>query len=147
MVKGASGRGTAWEGALGVVTSWKSGVGQPVAILCHGRRLELGFDHSIAGESVADAGFSSIHWANMENGAAEHVNGEPRPVGEIPENANERSDRTENRKAGLRLFFPAVECPGPEAESAGKVDACEGCPNQQICATAPKGPDPGTFLV
>lgn len=43
--------------------------------------------------------------------------------GEIPENANEH-------------------CPGPESESAGKSDACEGCPNQQICATAPKGPDP-----
>lgn len=44
---------------------------------------------------------------------------------EIPENANEH-------------------CPGPQSESAGKSDACEGCPNQQICATAPKGPDPGT---
>ncbi|XP_054785773.1 cytosolic Fe-S cluster assembly factor NBP35 isoform X2 [Prosopis cineraria] len=43
--------------------------------------------------------------------------------GDIPENANEH-------------------CPGPQSESAGKSDACEGCPNQQICATAPKGPDP-----
>ncbi|GAB2229675.1 hypothetical protein Droror1_Dr00013925 [Drosera rotundifolia] len=43
--------------------------------------------------------------------------------GEIPENANEH-------------------CPGPQSESAGKSDECEGCPNQQICATAPKGPDP-----
>ncbi|KAI4350562.1 hypothetical protein L6164_005009 [Bauhinia variegata] len=43
--------------------------------------------------------------------------------GEIPEDANEH-------------------CPGPQSESAGKSDACEGCPNQQICATAPKGPDP-----
>ncbi|KAL0331890.1 UNVERIFIED_CONTAM: Glyceraldehyde-3-phosphate dehydrogenase, cytosolic [Sesamum calycinum] len=42
---------------------------------------------------------------------------------EIPENANEH-------------------CPGPQSESAGKSDACEGCPNQQACATAPKGPDP-----
>ncbi|KAL0384866.1 UNVERIFIED_CONTAM: Cytosolic Fe-S cluster assembly factor NBP35 [Sesamum radiatum] len=42
---------------------------------------------------------------------------------EVPENANEH-------------------CPGPQSESAGKSDACEGCPNQQICATAPKGPDP-----
>lgn len=32
---------------------------------------------------------------------------------------------------------------GPESELAGKKDACEGCPNQTICATAPKGPDPG----
>ncbi|KAJ3015793.1 UNVERIFIED_CONTAM: cytosolic Fe-S cluster assembly factor nbp35 [Siphonaria sp. JEL0065] len=33
-------------------------------------------------------------------------------------------------------------CPGPETESAGKSAACEGCPNQNICATGPKGPDP-----
>ena len=34
------------------------------------------------------------------------------------------------------------DCPGTEDENAGKADACQGCPNQQICATAPKGPDP-----
>ncbi|KAG0780931.1 hypothetical protein G6F16_003691 [Rhizopus arrhizus] len=33
-------------------------------------------------------------------------------------------------------------CPGPESEKAGQADACAGCPNQNICATAPKGPDP-----
>jgi Mrp family chromosome partitioning ATPase len=43
--------------------------------------------------------------------------------GEIPEDANEH-------------------CPGPESESAGKSDSCAGCPNQEVCATAPKGPDP-----
>ncbi|KAL8043769.1 hypothetical protein ABFX02_08G006500 [Erythranthe guttata] len=42
---------------------------------------------------------------------------------EIPEDANEH-------------------CPGTQSESAGKSDACEGCPNQEACATAPKGPDP-----
>uniref|UniRef100_A0A0A0KZC4 Uncharacterized protein n=1 Tax=Cucumis sativus TaxID=3659 RepID=A0A0A0KZC4_CUCSA len=47
---------------------------------------------------------------------------------EIPENANEN-------------------CPGPESESAGKSDACQGCPNQSICATAPKGPDPGSLCL
>ncbi|CAB4267297.1 unnamed protein product [Prunus armeniaca] len=45
--------------------------------------------------------------------------------GEIPENANER----------------------PQSDSAGKSDACEGCPNQQICATAPKGPDPDVVAI
>jgi len=40
-----------------------------------------------------------------------------------------------------------TDCPGPQSESAGKSDACEGCPNQQICATAPKGPDPGTLYL
>ncbi|XP_027331203.1 cytosolic Fe-S cluster assembly factor NBP35 [Abrus precatorius] len=48
--------------------------------------------------------------------------------GDIPENANEH-------------------CPGPQSESAGKSDACEGCPNQQICATAPKGPDPDLVAI
>ncbi|KAI8873858.1 nucleotide-binding protein 1 [Ramicandelaber brevisporus] len=33
-------------------------------------------------------------------------------------------------------------CPGPQSESAGLADACAGCPSQEICATAPKGPDP-----
>ncbi|KAG8482949.1 hypothetical protein CXB51_021882 [Gossypium anomalum] len=48
--------------------------------------------------------------------------------GEIPENANEH-------------------CPGPQSESAGKSDACQGCPNQEVCATAPKGPDPDLVAI
>ncbi|KAM1130057.1 hypothetical protein ACFX19_045459 [Malus domestica] len=48
--------------------------------------------------------------------------------GEIPEDANEH-------------------CPGPQSDSAGKSDACDGCPNQQICATAPKGPDPDVVAI
>jgi Mrp family chromosome partitioning ATPase len=48
--------------------------------------------------------------------------------GEIPENANEH-------------------CPGPQSESAGKSDSCEGCPNQEACATAPKGPDPDLVAI
>ena len=38
-------------------------------------------------------------------------------------------------------------CPGPESNLAGKGDACAGCPNQSICATAPKGPDPDIPLI
>lgn len=35
-------------------------------------------------------------------------------------------------------------CPGTESDAAGKSSACEGCPNQKICASAkPKQPDPG----
>lgn len=45
------------------------------------------------------------------------------PVGDVPDNANQH-------------------CPGTEADAAGKAAACQGCPNQQICAAAPKGPDP-----
>lgn len=48
--------------------------------------------------------------------------------GEIPEDANEH-------------------CPGPKSESAGKSDACAGCPNQQICATAPKTADPDLVFI
>ncbi|KAK9125061.1 hypothetical protein Scep_013907 [Stephania cephalantha] len=55
----------------------------------------------------------------MENG---HSNGDGDGDG-VPENANEH-------------------CPGPQSESAGKAEECAGCPNQQECATAPKGPDP-----
>ncbi|CAL5068560.1 unnamed protein product [Urochloa decumbens] len=33
-------------------------------------------------------------------------------------------------------------CPGTQSENAGKEEPCAGCPNQQVCATAPKGPDP-----
>ncbi|GAA5812057.1 cytosolic Fe-S cluster assembly factor nbp35 [Mucor flavus] len=47
---------------------------------------------------------------------------------EIPQDANEH-------------------CPGPESELAGKNDACAGCPNQTICATAPKGPDPDISVI
>ncbi|CAL1535142.1 unnamed protein product [Lymnaea stagnalis] len=33
-------------------------------------------------------------------------------------------------------------CPGTSSESAGKVEACVGCPNQAICSSIPKlGPD------
>ena len=38
-------------------------------------------------------------------------------------------------------------CPGPETNLAGKADACAGCPNQTICATTPKGPDPDVPLI
>jgi len=34
------------------------------------------------------------------------------------------------------------DCPGTQSETAGKSSACEGCPNQKICSTTPKGPDP-----
>ena len=34
-------------------------------------------------------------------------------------------------------------CPGTESADAGKADACQGCPNQKICASAqPQPPDP-----
>ena len=39
-------------------------------------------------------------------------------------------------------------CPGTESEAAGKADACQGCPNQQICASAqPKEPDPDVAVI
>ncbi|KAL1843317.1 hypothetical protein VTJ49DRAFT_2134 [Mycothermus thermophilus] len=42
-----------------------------------------------------------------------------------------------------QLVAPEPEhCPGPESAQAGTADSCAGCPNQQICASAPKGPDP-----
>jgi len=34
------------------------------------------------------------------------------------------------------------DCVGTDSELAGKADSCAGCPNQTICSTKPKGPDP-----
>lgn len=46
------------------------------------------------------------------------------------------------------LVAPEPEhCPGPESEQAGTADSCAGCPNQKICASAPKGPDPDIPLI
>ncbi|EPE06048.1 cytosolic fe-s cluster assembly factor nbp35 [Ophiostoma piceae UAMH 11346] len=46
-------------------------------------------------------------------------------------------------KSKPNLVAPEPEhCPGPESEQAGQADSCAGCPNQEICASAPKGPDP-----
>ncbi|XP_078432949.1 nucleotide binding protein 35 [Wolffia australiana] len=55
-------------------------------------------------------------------------NGNSQTKGEIPEDANEH-------------------CPGTQAETAGKSEACKGCPNQEACATAPKGPDPDLVAI
>ncbi|KAH9995472.1 P-loop containing nucleoside triphosphate hydrolase protein [Russula vinacea] len=39
-------------------------------------------------------------------------------------------------------------CPGTESELAGKSTACEGCPNQDVCASGTaKGPDPALPFV
>ncbi|KAI0132862.1 nucleotide-binding protein [Xylariales sp. AK1849] len=51
-------------------------------------------------------------------------------------------------KAKPQLVAPEPEhCPGPESQAAGKADSCAGCPNQAICASAPKGPDPDIPLI
>ncbi|CAD6908838.1 unnamed protein product [Tilletia controversa] len=33
-------------------------------------------------------------------------------------------------------------CPGTDSDQAGLASACAGCPNQAVCSTTPKGPDP-----
>lgn len=38
-------------------------------------------------------------------------------------------------------------CPGTSSDTAGKSAACAGCPNQEICATAPKGADPDLLAI
>lgn len=47
------------------------------------------------------------------------------------------------------LAAPVPEhCPGTESDSAGKASACEGCPNQQICASSrPRDPDPDVEVI
>lgn len=40
------------------------------------------------------------------------------------------------------------ECPGVGTEESGKASACEGCPNQKICASAgPAAPDPDIDII
>ncbi len=57
-------------------------------------------------------------------------------------------DITAPLKAAPKLVAPKPEhCPGLESNLAGKGDACAGCPNQSICATAPKCLDPDTQLI
>ncbi|KKY24457.1 putative cytosolic fe-s cluster assembling factor nbp35 [Phaeomoniella chlamydospora] len=51
-------------------------------------------------------------------------------------------------KNAPKLVAPEPEhCPGPESEQAGQGDACRGCPNQSICASTPKGPDPDIPII
>lgn len=51
-------------------------------------------------------------------------------------------------KKAPELVAPEPEhCPGPESEQAGKANNCAGCPNQAICASAPKGPDPDISVI
>lgn len=38
-------------------------------------------------------------------------------------------------------------CVGTDSQLAGKAAGCEGCPNQEACATAPKGPDPDLIAI
>ncbi|KAL0953607.1 hypothetical protein HGRIS_004815 [Hohenbuehelia grisea] len=39
-------------------------------------------------------------------------------------------------------------CPGTESQLAGKAEACDGCANQETCASnTPKGPDPALPLI
>ncbi|KAK3626730.1 cytosolic Fe-S cluster assembly factor nbp35 [Elasticomyces elasticus] len=55
---------------------------------------------------------------------------------------------TAHTTATPALVAPEPEhCPGPESNLAGKDDACAGCPNQAICASAPKGPDPDIPII
>jgi len=47
-----------------------------------------------------------------------------------------------------QLIAPEPEhCPGPESLQAGKSNQCQTCPNQKICASSPKGPDPEIPLI
>ncbi|KAF7714308.1 Cytosolic Fe-S cluster assembly factor [Penicillium ucsense] len=66
----------------------------------------------------------------------------------VEESAVEASLSAHTKRAPTNLVAPEPEhCPGPESEQAGQGDACAGCPNQQICASAPKGPDPDISVI
>ncbi|KAG5930206.1 cytosolic Fe-S cluster assembly factor nbp35 [Claviceps africana] len=64
---------------------------------------------------------------------------EPEPISDVLANPI---------KQRPQLVAPEPEhCPGPESQQAGQADSCAGCPNQAICASAPKGPDPDIPLI
>jgi Mrp family chromosome partitioning ATPase len=64
---------------------------------------------------------------------------EPEPVEDVLANP---------LKSKPSLVAPEPEhCPGPESQQAGTADSCAGCPNQAICASAPKGPDPDIPII
>lgn len=54
-----------------------------------------------------------------------------------------------SKEITTQLSAPEPEhCPGPESEQAGKEDACDGCPNQDICSLQlPIGPDPDLPII
>ncbi|KAF2199068.1 P-loop containing nucleoside triphosphate hydrolase protein [Delitschia confertaspora ATCC 74209] len=59
------------------------------------------------------------------------------------EEPTQQMDLDAPAKNAPQLVAPEPEhCPGPESLQAGQADSCAGCPNQKICASAPKGPDP-----
>merc|ERR1711977_449209 len=68
------------------------------------------------------------------------------PSLEAPENVQDVLSNPLKNKPDLVAPEPE-HCPGPESEQAGQGDACNGCPNQAICASAPKGPDPDIPLI
>ncbi|EPZ35713.1 P-loop containing nucleoside triphosphate hydrolase protein [Rozella allomycis CSF55] len=53
---------------------------------------------------------------------------------------------SQNSTTGIPENAPS-HCPGPSSEKAGYSSSCSGCPNQKVCATAPKGPDPDIPLI
>lgn len=68
------------------------------------------------------------------------------PALDIPEDAQEVLSNPLKQKP--QLVAPEPEhCVGPDSERAGTADSCAGCPNQKICASAPKGPDPEIPLI
>lgn len=67
-------------------------------------------------------------------------------LGEPFESIDNAIEAATRKKPGLVAPEPE-HCPGPESDNAGKGDACAGCPNQAICASAPKGPDPDIAVI
>ena len=66
---------------------------------------------------------------------------------DVPQDAPESmlNNHTEFLILMIHVIFSLLEdCPGTQSEDAGKVSACQGCPNQGICASGlPRAPDPG----
>lgn len=65
----------------------------------------------------------------------------------VPENAPQHCPVRCNTSHCLCATDNSFLWQGVESSQAGKADACEGCPNQSVCAEGPKGPDPDLPLI
>ncbi len=66
----------------------------------------------------------------------------------VPENAPELCPVGLSSTYSIPLLALILERQGTESELAGKSAVCEGCPNQNVCASGTaKGPDPALAFV
>jgi Mrp family chromosome partitioning ATPase len=64
---------------------------------------------------------------------------------DVPEDAPEACPVSSICSVFISTYLIYIQ--GTDSLQAGRSSACEGCPNQDACQTAPKGPDPDLPLI